>query len=85
MLIFSLFALAAAQDDKTNFLRLWSTTAGLPDGTLLLLEIHSKYKQQLLQALNELGPNAKTDPFKDLEEAAACIVAKGNGRDQIKN
>ena len=85
MPIFSLFALAAAQDDKTNLLRLWSTVGNLPDGPLLMLEIHSKYQQQIFQAVNELGPNAQTGPFKDLEEAAACIVAKGNDRDQIKN
>ena len=77
MPIFSLFALAAAQDDKTNLLRLWSTVGNLPDGPLLMVEIHSKYQSQIFQAVTELPPHAG-EPFKDLEEAAACIVAKGN-------
>lgn len=75
MLIKTLFDLASKQDDKTNFLRLWATAAGLPDAVTLLPELNRKYGPLIVQSMMELRDSGKaTTAFEDITEAVDCIV-----------
>ena len=77
MLIKTLFDLASKQDDKTNFLRLWATAAGLPDAVTLLPELDRKYGPLLIQSMMEFrdeGKSSSIGAFEDITEAVDCIV-----------
>ena len=76
MLIKKLFALAADQDDKTNFLRLLRTVMKDEpsfEDLELMAKINQAHGDIILQAVISNG-SSPIEPFKDLEEAAACIA-----------
>ena len=74
MLIKTLFQLAAAQDDKTNFVRLWQMID--PENDLdLYSEIMDKYPVLIVQSMMELRNEISSiTAFEDITEALNCIV-----------
>ena len=82
MPIKTLFVLAANQDDKTNFFRLWNFAAKLGDRDLLV-ELNNKYQPVIVQALTTV--DTSIEPFENLAEALECIVSGlSNDRDNKK-
>ena len=75
MPIKTLFVLAANQDDKTNFLRLWNFVMQLGD-TNLMVELNNKYQPVIVQALTTVDKQVMCSmkPFENLAEALECIV-----------
>ena len=76
MLIKTLFELAAKQDDKTNFLRLWNTI-GRGNDISLMVELNNKYQPVIVQSTMDLRNEGKLfsiTAFENLAEAIDCIV-----------
>lgn len=85
----SLFALAVAQGNNANIIRLWATIGADRNLEHLVVELYHKYEHQLLSALKESNRcsvnNPKAyEPFQDLAEVVACIVVNSNDREHKK-
>jgi len=75
MLIKTLFELAAKQDDKTNFLRLWAFSGNLPDALTLIPELYNEYGPLIIQSMMEFEDEGKSfTAFEDITEAVDCIA-----------